>query len=69
MKMNEKKEVKLISEGRSCIDLSNNQKLFYDANAGHWWLQIQANNGGISTIILKESVLDELYNVAWGDDL
>lgn len=62
-------EVKIISEGRTCIDLNSKQKLYYDANVGHWWVQIQTDNGGVSTVILKEDILDELYNRAWGDDL
>ena len=67
--MEEKKEVKLVGEGRACVELNSRQKLFYDANAGHWWLQIQSDHGGVSTVVLREEVLDELYNIAWGDDL
>lgn len=68
-KKNSIQEVKLISEGRACVELNDRQRLFYDAGAGHWWLEITATNGAVSTVILREDVLDELYNKAWGDDL
>jgi hypothetical protein len=64
--MKDRKEVKLVAEGQACVELNSRQQLFYDASAGHWWIQIQTDNGGISTVVLKEDVLQEVYRTAWG---
>lgn len=63
------KEVKKVGEHRACVELNEKQKLFYDASAGYWYLQIQTSQNSVSTVILREDVLDKLYNVAWGESI
>ena len=67
--MTDQKIVRKIEEGVACVELNDKQKLFYNANAGFWYLQVRSASGSVSTIVLREDILDELYNTAWGDDL
>ena len=67
--MKDRKEVKLVSAGQACAELNSRQTLFYDMNAGHWWLQIQTSGCGVATAILNEEVLHDVYRVASGGKL
>lgn len=67
--MKDRKEVKLVSAGQASVELNSRQTLFYDVNAGHWWLQIRTSSGGVVTAIMNEEVLHDVYSVASGGKL
>lgn len=61
-------QVKKDPRGKTSLEIQEDVILFYDPNASQYYIEDYRHGDSIYHIVLKDEILDMLYNKAWSDD-